>query len=76
MAYLFWFVCQLVMLIILLNFVIAVISDTYARVSEDREIHTYKYKAMLNSEAYTFFENFYRGPGFQAIIITSEKKLI
>jgi len=64
------------MQIILLNFLIAVISDTYARVSEDREIYSFKHKAMLNAESYNTFENFSKREGFKAIVITLEKQLV
>ena len=76
LAWTFWFACQLIMLIILLNFIIAVISDTYARVSEDREIHRYRHKALLNAEAYGTFDWVTKGEWFQALVITSEKKLV
>jgi len=47
---------QIVLLVILLNFVIALISQYYEDVMNRRVMHTYKMKHDLNNEYYVFNE--------------------
>ena len=48
----FWIMNQMITLIILLNFLIAVISDSYANVNAVKDMYTYSHKAELNYECY------------------------
>lgn len=72
LIWLFWFLNQFMMLIILLNFLIAIISETYNNVSNDREMYSYKVKANLNAECYSIFNMFVQLPEFKAIALSSE----
>ena len=53
-----WFVNTFIMIIILLNFLIAVISSTYDRVTQSRDITQYMHKADLNEECYQLLSVF------------------
>jgi hypothetical protein len=50
LIYLFWFLAQIVLLIVLLNFVIALISQHYENVMNAKIEHTYSSKQQLNQE--------------------------
>ena len=57
MIYLCWFgwaIQAFIMVVILLNFLIAVISQTYERINSEKVIYTYQDKADLNLEYYSF----------------------
>ena len=56
MIYLFWFMAQIVLLVILLNFVIALISQFYEDVMNRRVTHQYIMYHELNKEYYNFHE--------------------
>ena len=56
LIYLFWFIAQIVLLVILLNFVIALISQFYEDVMNRRVMHQYKMYHELNKEYYNFNE--------------------
>ena len=45
-----WFLNQYVILVVMLNFLISVISDTYAGVQERSKMHLYRYRSQLNIE--------------------------
>lgn len=54
MVYLLWWVAQIMLLIILLNFVIALISQYYEDVMNRKVMHSYVMKNSLNHEHYVF----------------------
>jgi len=64
---------QYIMLIILLNFLIAVISDTYERVSEVKEMFCYRQKAQLNQECYDLIKAFKKLPTYKIIVLSTAK---
>lgn len=41
LAYIFWFICTIFDMIVMLNLLIAIISDTYARVASNSEQAAY-----------------------------------
>jgi len=52
--YAIWFMNQFIVMVILLNFLIAVISQSYEKVMDAKIIHQYKDKCSLNKEAYEY----------------------
>ena len=68
--------CNIVlMLIILLNFLIAVISQTYERVSGSRVSYTYKDKAEMNVECATILKRVYQQGEVKMIVFTYDKSI-
>ena len=68
MIWVVWYVQTFLCLIVLLNFIIAVIGATYNRVAPQQQAISYKNKADLNQEYFELMANF----GFYA----SEVKLL
>jgi hypothetical protein len=56
LIYIAWFMNQFILLVVLLNFVIALISEVYERVMDQRMIHEYRQKQQLNDECDRFLE--------------------
>jgi len=56
-----WFLNQYTILVIMLNFLIAVINDTYVKESTVSKMHTYQYRNELNTE-YLLVRNFFLMP--------------
>ena len=56
LIYFFWFGAQIFLLVVLLNFVIALISQYYENVMNLSNMHTYIMKQDLNSECDTFYQ--------------------
>ena len=54
LIYLFWWLAQIVLLMVLLNFVIALISQYYEDVMNSAEMHTYVMRQQLNHENYVY----------------------
>jgi hypothetical protein len=54
LIYFFWFLAQIVLLMVLLNFVIALISQYYEDVMNSAEMHTYVMRQQLNHEYYVY----------------------
>jgi hypothetical protein len=54
LVYLFWFLAQIILLMVLLNFVIALISQYYENVMNSAEMHAYVQRQQLNHEYYVF----------------------
>lgn len=54
LIYLFWWGAQIVLLVVLLNFVIALISQYYEDVMNNCEMHTYVMRQGLNQEYFVF----------------------
>ena len=57
-VYMIFFVQISFMLVIMLNFMIAIIDQTYKRVMSQKKIHVYKNKAELNEESYQILKYF------------------
>ena len=55
-VYSYWIMNQFIMLIVLLNFVIALISSVYENVMDAKMIYEYKQKQELNAETNRFFK--------------------
>jgi len=71
---------QIVLLVILLNFVIALIGQYYEDVMNRRVMHTYKMKHDLNNEVYVFYEflcnlGFAKDEKIDAIILIDGEKI-
>jgi hypothetical protein len=58
MIWFIWFANQYIILVIMLNFLISVISDTYVRVTERNKMHTYRYRNQLNIEYLSIRDKF------------------
>jgi len=72
LIYLFWFGAQIFLLVVLLNFVIALISQYYENVMNLANMHTYVMKQALNSECDVFYEYFCKkgdDPKIDAVIL-------
>ena len=54
LVYFLWWVAQIVLLMVLLNFVIALISQYYEDVMNSAEMHTYVMRQQLNHEYYVY----------------------
>lgn len=71
----FWFINIFLMLIILLNFLIAVISATYEKVNSQKTNYTYKDKSEMNEECCTILKSLYNKGEVKMICFTYDKKL-
>ena len=71
----FWFINIFLMLIILLNFLIAVISATYEKVNSQKINYTYKDKAEMNEECCTILKSLYNKGEVKLICFTYDKNL-
>ena len=56
LIYIFWWFAQIALLMVLLNFVIALISQYYEDVMNSAEMHTYMQRQQLNHEYYVYQE--------------------
>ena len=74
LAWMFWILNQIITLIILLNFLIAVISDSYANVNSVKDMYTFYHKASLNYECYEIFDRLRVMKQFKVMIISCEFK--
>lgn len=63
------------MLIILLNFLIAVISQTYERVAGSQTNYTYKDRAEMNEECSTILSSLYFQGEVKLIVFTYDKSI-
>jgi len=54
-----WFLNQFLLLVIMLNFLISVISDTYVRVSAREKMYRYHFRNQLNINYFKIVDNFY-----------------
>jgi hypothetical protein len=66
-----WFSQTLFMLVIMLNFLIAVITSTYERVINYQIIISYMHKADLNQENYNLMAFFVNQPEYRVIVFSS-----
>jgi hypothetical protein len=70
-----WFVQLLIMQIILLNFLIAVISQTYERVASSQVNYIYKDKAEMNEECQLILSTLYYVGEVKMIVFTYDKSI-
>ena len=68
-----WYFQTFFMLIIMLNFLIAVITSTYERVVNYQKIISYMHKAELNAETFSLMSYFSELPEFKYIVFTTSK---
>ena len=71
-----WFMQTFFMLVIMMNFLIAVITSTYERVMNYQVIISYQHKAELNDEIFTLkrvFSFFFRMEEYKFIVFSSSK---
>lgn len=73
--WLLWFVQLFIMQIILLNFLIAVISQTYQRVVSSQTNYTYKDKAEMNEECQLILTTLYYQGEVKMIVFTYDKSI-
>lgn len=71
MIWTLWFFNQFFNLIILLNFLIAIVSQSYDRVCSERMNYEYSHKSELNEETQRFFKVFRKPPNFDIMCIVS-----
>ena len=57
MIWFFWMINQFLNLIILLNFLIALISEKYNEITSENIVHAYNHKAALNQECRLAFQH-------------------
>jgi hypothetical protein len=69
-----WFSSTFFMIIILLNFLIAVISATYERVVSQQTIFSYLHKAELNLESYELLSVFTTLKQYKVIVFSYSKE--
>ena len=68
-----WFIQICFMMIIMLNFLIAVINSTYTRVVVLQKIISYKNKAILNKECYMILSVFKSLPEYKIVVFSTSK---
>jgi len=66
-----WITHQFIILILLLNFLIAIVSQSYENVMQQSEIFLYNQRLELNSETIVIVDFFGRLPEFRTLIIAS-----
>lgn len=75
LLWILWFINLFLMLIILLNFLIAVISQTYERVAGSQTNYTYKDRAEMNEECATILSSLYFQGEVKMIVFTYDKSI-
>ena len=76
LIWLMWLLNAVFLLILLLNFLIAVISQTYERVSSQRIIYTYTYKAEKNFDYYQIIDLFKKRRGIKYLVFVSSSDIL
>ena len=74
LIWLVWFVLTFFMIVIMLNFLIAVITTTYEKVSSLQKIFGFKHKAELNEECYQLIQVFKELPQYKIIVFSTSKE--
>ena len=74
MIWMVWFIQTFFMIVIMLNFLIAVITSTYERVVTYQKIITFQNKAQLNEECYILMNEFITLPQFKIILLITNKE--
>ena len=62
------------MIVIMLNFLIAVITSTYERVNNYQKIISFKHKAELNKDCYILIRCFKELPEYKLIVFSTSKE--
>jgi tRNA A-37 threonylcarbamoyl transferase component Bud32 len=70
-----WFTQTFFMLVIMLNFLIAVITSTYERVMNYQKIISYMHKAELNHEIFSLINFFYKQEQYRFIVFSMSKQV-
>lgn len=63
------------MIIIMLNFLIAVITQSYEEVESKQSIYTYLHKAELNEEIYSLKSYFFQMESYKVVVFSYNKEL-
>ena len=74
MIWLVWFINTFFTIIVLLNFLIAVITESYSKVVQQQQVFAYLHKSELNAECYELLSVFLNLPEYRAIAFTSSKE--
>lgn len=74
LIWLMWYVQSFFMLVVLTNFIIAVITNTYNQVIVMQRIISYRHKADLNVEIFELFNLFNKLEKFQLLLFSSGKE--
>lgn len=73
LIWLAYFVQIIFMLVIMLNFIIAIIDQTYVAVNKNKNMHVYMNKAELNEEYYQLAKYFKVLKQFRVIVFSTSK---
>jgi len=66
-----WFVQALFMLVVMLNFLVAVLQQTYDRIQSYQKIILYRQRAELNEECFTLMQIFQTLPRYKYVVFSS-----
>lgn len=72
--WIFWFLNQLLVLIILLNFLIAIISQSFEEVMAKKVVHKYQHRSTMNREYRLIAQAFGFYRPVQLMIISAEEE--
>lgn len=75
LIWLAYFVQIIFMLVIMLNFIIAIIDQTYVAVNKNKNMHVYMNKAELNEEYYQLAKYFKELKQFRVIVFSTSKEM-
>lgn len=68
-----WFVQTFLMLIVMLNFLIAVITDNYGRVQQQQRVYGFMHKAQLNHETYMLLSVLQDLPEYRCLVFQKDR---
>lgn len=69
-----WFLQSFFMLVVMMNFLIAVISETYQQISSQRKIIDYRNKSELNEEAFIMLSAIKSFPEFRVVVFSTNSQ--
>lgn len=69
-----WFLQSFFMLVVMMNFLIAVISETYQKISAQRKIIDYRNKSELNEEAFIMMSAIMKFPVFRVVVFSTNSQ--
>ena len=75
MIWIVWIFNQYFILVIMLNFLISVISDTYQNIMQHSQMYTYRYRNELNVEYLLMKDLFFASQDVEIIIVVTDKEL-
>jgi hypothetical protein len=67
-----WYTQTFIMLVVMLNFIIAVINQTYEQVKNNQELIHYQYRASINLECFEVLEFLSYDKEFSVILVSAE----